>query len=245
MRSLVVVVLLGASARADVTVPANEVVLGDQVVDLASFKVVRKLAARQRCDVDQAWAALSKMPKCGVLGLLGEDGKTVSTVIGEVYDEAGRTKSLVGVTTRESLLVVGALRKGGLIKAPWQKPGTVYIHGRPVPEELPPTLADTATTVEHDNSLIIALYFRHYPGSRLLRIDARNGAIQWIADVERNTMLVGKDYRNVVTLEVRGQNILLREAEDGQCSFQIFDLQSGKRRFASTVSPFDIDSGTR
>jgi hypothetical protein len=98
-----------------------------------------------------------------------------------------------------------------------------------------PTTAwgDEAVGVVAGDVLIVAVFGRISSGSSLFAVDLRSGKLRWSADVVQLNV-EHSEYWNDVTVERRGDEIVLRGVEAGGCYVQAFDLSSGRRRFART-----------
>jgi len=87
---------------------------------------------------------------------------------------------------------------------------------------------DTATTLVAGDLLVVAFFHRIATGSGLAAFDLATGALRWKADVVQMNVSHSK-YWNDVSLERRGQTIVMRGFEAAGCYQQTFDLATGKR----------------
>jgi hypothetical protein len=94
---------------------------------------------------------------------------------------------------------------------------------------------DSATTLVAGDLLVVALFHRIATGASLIALDLHTGERRWTADVVQ--MRVGHSkYFNDVSLERRGDAIVMRGFEAFGCYEQRFELGTG-RRLSSSLRP--------
>jgi len=159
--------------------------------------------------------------------VLNRDGKTITTLPGEpdaalVEDEGGK---LVGVLALHDV---------------YPAPRHLQLYSpRAEPQwKMQPLLdgmSDSATVLLAGDLLIVAHFHRIATGSGLIALDRNTGTPRWKADVEQ-MMIAHSKYWNDVSLERRGDVIVMRGYEAGGCYLQTFDLKTGKR-LSATLPP--------
>jgi hypothetical protein len=94
---------------------------------------------------------------------------------------------------------------------------------------------DSAATLVAGDLLVVGVFNRIATGSALLAFDLASGKLRWGADVEQLNVGHSK-YFNDVTLELRGETVVMRGYEAAGCYRQTFDLKTGKRLSAQMPS---------
>jgi hypothetical protein len=151
-------------------------------------------------------------------------GKTVATVAGEedvalVEDDGGK--------------LVGVLALHDTHPAPRHL--QLYAPSGEPRWKMQPLLegwSDSAATLVAGDLLVIAHFHRIATGSGLTALDLKTGTTRWKADVQQ-LMVSHSKYFNDVTLERRGDTLVMRGFEAAGCYVQTFDLATGKRLSSS------------
>lgn len=89
------------------------------------------------------------------------------------------------------------------------------------------TRRHSTTTLFWGDQLIIAHFQTTAGGADLLAVDVQTGATRWLADPEHRKAAYS-EYFNGVTLERRGEAVVMRGYEAAGCFVRTFDLATGK-----------------
>jgi hypothetical protein len=156
-------------------------------------------------------------------------GEKHRAIVWDFVDERVRMElpsAPAGVVERASDgYVAGVLlmQKTGLRYEPLLGDGAVTI-------KLEPSYWDTTSTVLDDDgcTAFIAMFDRIATGSALVKANLCTGALVWKADVKQLNVAHSK-YFNDVSLERRGNDLVMRGIEAGGCYEQTFDAATGAR----------------
>ncbi|HEY7955355.1 MAG TPA: hypothetical protein VII38_08680 [Polyangia bacterium] len=94
---------------------------------------------------------------------------------------------------------------------------------------IPEVFADSLDAIVDGDQVIVALYSPATGGAALISFELASGKRRWTAEVAE-LAVAHSEYWNVVTIEKRKDEIVLRGDEAGGCTVQIFDAKTGKRR---------------
>jgi hypothetical protein len=155
-------------------------------------------------------------------------GEKPRAIVWDFVDERVRMdlpSAPAGVVERADGYIAGTLllRKDGLRYEPPSGDGAVTV-------KLDPSYWDTASTVLDDDgcTAFIAMFDRIATGSALVKANLCTGALVWKADVKQLNVAHSK-YFNDVSLERRGNELVMRGFEAGGCYEQTFDAVTGAR----------------
>jgi hypothetical protein len=87
---------------------------------------------------------------------------------------------------------------------------------------------DAGNALVVGDQLILSTFHHHSTGARLVSVELKTGTPRWIADVEQ-VNASHSEYFNDVSLERRGNTIVMRGFEASGCYVQTFDLKTGQR----------------
>ena len=93
---------------------------------------------------------------------------------------------------------------------------------------------DSAETLVLGNTLYVATYNRLTSGAKLVALEANTGRKKWTADVLRLDIVGNDRYTNKVFLSLFEDKLILEGNETAGNYIQIFDKDSGRRRFGDT-----------
>jgi hypothetical protein len=133
-----------------------------------------------------------------------------------VLDEHGVLRGVISLDR-------GQLRLSSIMGA------TLWVIHRPNPR------GDSAAALVAGDLLLVSVFHRIATGSSLQAFDLATGKLRWSAEVEQLNVGHSK-YFNDVTLELRGETIVMRGYEAAGCYRQTFELKTGKRLSAQMPS---------
>ncbi len=249
MRTVAAVIgCLGALARvafADVAAP-GEILFNDAVVDVAGARVARTVTGKQKCDFsDTEWErnrrARSEDHKWPFYYVAGTKHWTLSADQPgprnarryHLTDAAGNTH-IVGDGDLAAIVEDGAGKLLGFVGVDEEKHQLRFVSPEGAERwrlSAPRLWGDSASVALDGEQLVIATFSRYSTGSQLLAVNLASGKVNWEADVEQLNV-AHSEYYNDVTVEKRGQSIVMHGTEAAGCYLQIFDRATGKRRLA-------------